>query len=311
MHNVRLPVLLTWLAVGFAQSPPSASEKVPPEIESALRARVSQFYQYEVAGKFRQAEELVAEDSKDFFVGATKPTYTSFEIKSIRYTDGFTKATVNIKVERMVAVPGFLGKPVAMVMPSRWKLEKEQWCWYVDPNDLRTSPFGDTPLPGMASAGAPPGMPAIPGMSGMSVKPGALPSANTPAPASNPAAGVPLAPGTIPGPNTPGLPTMPSMAQIHALVKASKSVVKVKIGGASADQVVLVNRTMAHVTLGVIAPQVSGITAKLDRADLDASQAAILTVHSSGSIQAPEKPVTINVRVEPTKQVIPIQVSFF
>ena len=69
--------------------------------------------------------------------------------------------------DRMVPVEGFMGHPIPSAMPSRWKLEKDQWCWYVDLNDMPQTPFGPRPLPpgGMPQAGAaPPGLPTAPGL---------------------------------------------------------------------------------------------------------------------------------------------------
>ena len=171
MLKVCLPLVL--VSAIFAQNPPEPAGKAPPEVEAALRARVNQFFQYEVEGKFRQAESLVAENDKDFFVAANKPRYKGFHIKEITFSEHFTKATVIVNVDRLVPVPGFEGHPVPGAIPSRWKLENGEWCWYVDPADLRVSPMG-MPLGGMPlpAGGMPPGagparpssLPSIPNM---------------------------------------------------------------------------------------------------------------------------------------------------
>ena len=129
----------------LAQTP----QKAPPEVDAALRARISQFYQLEVDGKFSQALPLVADDTKDMFVGTSKPTYRSFEIQSVMYDDDFKKAEVVVLVTRLMPVEGFLGHPIKTKVPSHWKLENGQWCWYVDPQkDLPASPFGPVRPPG-------------------------------------------------------------------------------------------------------------------------------------------------------------------
>ena len=145
-------------AATFAQTAPATPEKstpqdsppAPPEVDAALRARISQFYQLEVAGKFNQALQLVAEDTKDLFVGSSKPTYQTFEIQLIRYSDDFTKAQVVVLVTRLLPIQGFMGHPIPTRLPSRWKLENGQWCFYADPQkDLPATPFGPLPIPGM------------------------------------------------------------------------------------------------------------------------------------------------------------------
>ena len=133
------------------KAPPQASQQAPPEVDAALRARVTQFYQLEVEGKFNRALQMVAEDTKDLFVGSSKPTYQSFEMHSIQYSGDFTKAEVVVLVNRLLPIQGFMGHPLPTKMLSRWKLENGQWCYYVDPQkDLPATPFGRLAPPGMA-----------------------------------------------------------------------------------------------------------------------------------------------------------------
>src|SRR5271157_170369 len=142
------------------QAPPQASQKAPPEVEAALRARVTEFYKLQVEGKFNQALQLVAEDTKDVFVGSNKPPYLSFEIQSVRYSGDFTTAQVMVIVKVVLPMEGFMGQPLPMKTPSRWKLENGQWCYYEDPKDSHASPFRQLAPPGMPlSSGGPPGSP--------------------------------------------------------------------------------------------------------------------------------------------------------
>jgi hypothetical protein len=127
-------------------------------VDRALRARISEFYQDHVDGKFRQADALVAEDTKDFYFASNKPKYLSFEIQRIDYSDAFTRAKATILCEQYVMMPGFANKPLKVPTPSTWKMVDGQWYWYVDQNALRQTPFG-VMQPG---AGAPSGLPAIP-----------------------------------------------------------------------------------------------------------------------------------------------------
>ena len=74
-------------AVVVAQTKPTdVFEKAPPQIDDALRENVAKFFKAHVDGKFRQAEEVIAEDSKDFFYNMEKQRYFSFEIVRINYS---------------------------------------------------------------------------------------------------------------------------------------------------------------------------------------------------------------------------------
>jgi hypothetical protein len=155
-------VLLSCAACCFAQAPADLFNRPPADVDRALRARISEFYQDHVDGKFRLADALVAEDTKDFFYASNKPKYLSFEIQRIDYSEGFTRAKATILCEQYVMMPGFTDKPLKVPTPSTWKLVDGQWYWYVDQDALRQTPFGPM-QPGPASpGGAPPRLPAIP-----------------------------------------------------------------------------------------------------------------------------------------------------
>jgi hypothetical protein len=138
MHRFSLFLLLA--ATAAAQDNPF--NKPPADVDAALRARIKQFYDYHVKGEFRKADELVAEDTKDYYFNGNKPQYLSYEISRIDYFENFTKAKAVILCEMYMMIPGFIGKPTKMPTPSAWKLENGNWYWYVDQTDLRKSPFG-------------------------------------------------------------------------------------------------------------------------------------------------------------------------
>jgi hypothetical protein len=50
----------------------SSGRSASPEVNQALRARIGEFYQEQVGGKFRHAEALVAEETKDYFYSASQ-----------------------------------------------------------------------------------------------------------------------------------------------------------------------------------------------------------------------------------------------
>jgi hypothetical protein len=142
----RAYLLLLLISAASGQKAPDVSEKAPPKVEAALRARVNQFCKYMVDGKFRLAESLVADESKDYYFNGKKPRYTAFSIKRIEYSDNFTRATVVVSVDKIVPFPGFQGQPITEAVPSRWKLEKGLWCWYTVASNTRALPMA---MPGL------------------------------------------------------------------------------------------------------------------------------------------------------------------
>lgn len=162
---LRLSILALFAAALLAQ-PAKDFDPAPPEVDQALRARVSEFLHYHVTGEFRKAEALVAEDSKDIFYNRNKPRYISCKsFASIHYSDRFTKAYVTaicaipmliqpsdneVQADGQPQVP--TGPPTVPI-PASWKLENGKWCWYLDKSIDRISPFG--PMGGMPAAPAP------------------------------------------------------------------------------------------------------------------------------------------------------------
>lgn len=157
------------LCAGLCLAQPTG--KPPAGVDEALRARIDQFFQLLVDAKFRQAEALVAEDSKDAYYNGQKPTYLSFTIKGIEYSDDFTRAQVATICETMIAIPGFAGQPIKVTVGSTWKLVNGEWFWYVDPDVVRRTPFGImTAGPGRRPPGAPTTIPTDPGFAMGKVK---------------------------------------------------------------------------------------------------------------------------------------------
>lgn len=155
-------ILSAFMAAAQAQQPAELFSKAPPEVDAALRARISGFYQAHVDGKFRQAEVYVAEDTKDFYYTTNKPKYLGFEISQIDYSDNFTKAKATIIVQQIIMMPGFAGRPLKIPIPSYWKIDNGDWCWYVDPESLRRTPFGVRPADADKSAQGGAGAPSLP-----------------------------------------------------------------------------------------------------------------------------------------------------
>jgi len=138
---IRFFCLFPLAAALLAQNPADLFNKPPAEVDKALRDRIAEFYQDHVTGQFRKAEELVAEDTQEYFYNTNKPRYDSFEIARIDYSDNFTRAKATVLCEQAVLMPGFGGK-FKVPTPSTWKLENGKWYWYVDQSTLNDTPFG-------------------------------------------------------------------------------------------------------------------------------------------------------------------------
>jgi len=150
--NLVFGIALAAFLPAFGQDPADLFKKAPPDVEEALRGRISKFYQAQVDGHPRQSEQYVAEDSKDYFFEMRKPRILGFEIRQIDYTDNFTKATVVTLAQMYVKFPGFDKKPLSMPVRTLWKVVNGQWYWYIDPDTLNDTPFGKS-----SSSGPPAG----------------------------------------------------------------------------------------------------------------------------------------------------------
>jgi hypothetical protein len=144
----RTPLLLAaacFLIPGavFAQPPAPAA---PPEVDQALRARVTEFFQDFIDGKFRQAINLVAEDTQDFYFASPKLEMRAFKIDSATYSDDFTKASVHMTVTRILRLraEGFAqDTDVPGPMDTTWKIENGKWVFYDKPKtDGWLTPMG-------------------------------------------------------------------------------------------------------------------------------------------------------------------------
>ena len=160
----RLLAFSLWAGICLAQ--PRAAQKAeasaPAAVDQALRARVNQFYQLQVDGKFRQAEALIAEDTKDYYYSGSKPKYLSFQIMGVAYSEDFTRAKVSVMGEQYVMAPGFTAQPFKFTFPSTWKLEDGQWCWYVDSDTRRMTAVGKGKEPTTTVPAGTGHLPAIP-----------------------------------------------------------------------------------------------------------------------------------------------------
>ena len=151
-----LPLVVICSPLVFPQSPADLFHSAPPQVDQALRERVQKFYQAHVDGKFRLADQYVAEDSKDAFFEAEKTRYKSFQLIKIVYSDNFKRALATVSCDTEMLV-GMQRVPVKIPLTTRWKLENGEWFWYAPPpTEAVDSPFGKM------KPGADTGRPSIP-----------------------------------------------------------------------------------------------------------------------------------------------------
>jgi len=154
-----LVLISAFTAVG--QNSSDLFDKAPPAIDEALRARVDKFYDAFVAGKFKDAYPLVADDSQDAFFGVSKDQFKSFAIIKIQYSDNFTRARV---VTAVKSDWRWMGAVTLRTFPvnSNWKAIDGQWYWYYEQPTMAPSPFSPTglvPIPSGVAPSAPPPIP--------------------------------------------------------------------------------------------------------------------------------------------------------
>ena len=159
--------ILAWLLMGLlAVCPLTANDnpfpKAPAEVEEALRGRVTEFYTHFQQRKYRQAEGLVDEESRDYFYASSKKPILSFELVNMEFGEDFqtVKAFVNV----MVMLPMMGPKPVSFPLTGDWRWIEDNWYIHMEgakPGTIKQGPFGPMRInpEGAARAGAAQGLP--------------------------------------------------------------------------------------------------------------------------------------------------------
>ena len=290
---LRLSTLLVFATVLAAQTAgTSAGPQAPPKVDRALRARVTQFLNYHITGEFRKAEALVAADSKDVYYNRSKPRYMSCQgITSIHYSEHFTKAYVTAMCALPVVIQpsdnelqsdrtALPWTAPTVPLPSMWKLERGKWCWYIDKELDRRSPFGTMPI--------------VP--TGQSIAPGTtLPMINAPGSRSGSAAPAPpegfsatpqgsmTDPGMLAAMRAVQVPvTAASLgkvpdAELHH-VKLDKSSVTLQVGSSVK---VRISNDAADSRQIMLLGQLTGIEAKLESSSIKGGESTVLDVKAT------------------------------
>lgn len=152
MKLAKLRVLwigLACVAICAGQASP------PPATDQALRERIGKFYQAHVDGKYRQAEQYIAEENRDDFYTQAKTKYLSFTESKVDYSDDFTKAVVHTPTEMMWRVAQLGEMKLKKIVESNWKMVDGQWYWYQPAGVGMLVPFGPDGKPVAMKPGPP------------------------------------------------------------------------------------------------------------------------------------------------------------
>lgn len=162
MRPLSVSAILLVSAFGaFSQDPSEWVDKAPPAVDEALRARVDKFYAAFVAGKFKEAYSLVADDSQDKFFELGKDQYKGCEIVKTRYAENFTKASVLTNCKGDWRWGGTVNV-VTFPLNSNWELVDGEWYWHYVRPTRKASPFSPTGFVAVPSDDKSPDPPIVP-----------------------------------------------------------------------------------------------------------------------------------------------------
>jgi hypothetical protein len=117
-------LLLVILAAVVFAAPQEPFRSAPPEEEAALKARINSFYTLFQQGKYRQAENLILEESRDLFYNAPKSRIFGYEIRNVEFGPDLTDAKVLVTVETMTPMSA---QPIKQPLQSDWTRVDGEW----------------------------------------------------------------------------------------------------------------------------------------------------------------------------------------
>jgi hypothetical protein len=260
-----------------------AQEQAPPDVDQELRARVSGFYQnfLETSYSPRKAEAFVAEDTQEFFYNALKQKYQAFQILKVTYSDNFTKAVVVVSAKMETSIGGHT-MVVDWPKDTHWKIENGKWCFYDHPADRPITPMGGANPPSTAAA--------------------------TDA----------LSAGVKPKNSSPEAIRAAGMSVLKQQeMGLDKAAVIFSADQPSSTQVVFTNGADGDITIGLDAPVVRGLKAKLDKTTVPGHGTAVLSLQYDPSdktgpkdVWEPRGNITFRIVAAPFDRIFPVSVQF-
>jgi hypothetical protein len=278
-------------ALAFGQQQPSSTPRgfgelfnqAPPHVDQALRARVQTFYQLHQEKKFRQADKLVHEDSKDIFFEADKTTFRGFKIVGVSYEENYTRARVVIDIDTDFFFPGFGQMQVNRPLTSMWKLDGNEWWWYAlpcDPNVGKDSPFNYM-FKGCKGSGP----------------------EETPAPPPDPKSTVLGAPMSMQD-------FQRALSELKSKVQVDKNQVVFPSHEAAEAEIVVSNGWDQPVHLSIDVPELPGLTLTVEKPVLEAGQKTRVRIVSKPETRGAKPAVRAQLTAEEISKVIPIEITF-
>lgn len=272
--------LLAWIVLSPLSSPAQDAtalfRKASPDVEAALRKNAGTFFEMQVSKKFGSSVKYVAEDSLDTYIGSEKDSCFSIEIMSITYNDSFDDAVVSILCERGMATPVGGGR-VTMPSTTYWKIENGEWKWYTPKTEGRTGD-GDyvmTPF-------------------------GPVPS-KTPD----------MAEGAKAERKEGQLTPQTTVEQLRSPLKTNPKKVILRADKASTAVAEVYNSFPGLLKVSVSWVGLKGLTATLDRDELNTGESAKVTIsYEPQGIQPPPKAHAVWIETNPMRSATPVWIEF-
>jgi hypothetical protein len=280
MKFLKLSMLPFLGLLAFGQDA-TTSETVPPEVDQALRARVTQFYSANISGKWSDAFQVVADDMKDAYLAASKDTYDKCETVKITYADTFTKAVVRENCHGEYRWHNS-HIPATIPLTSTWKVVDGQWYWYwTKPTEMMT-PWGLSKIT--------PEAPRAPGSSTVNTKVETV------------------------------LKDPGSMAKtILSQIKIDKKEITLSGYETSRDEVHISNTMPGTISVKISCPPLPGFHVKQANSDVGPNETSTIVFEYDAEeakkicgecSKLPKPRLTAAIRIEPTAQYFPVKITF-
>jgi hypothetical protein len=139
MYRIAFLAMLGTVACGENPAPPPPKPPAPRGKNGLTPG--AEFLKLFTKHEYRKAEGWIAEESKDYYYGGTKPDVRKFEVLGVEFSDNFTHAKAMVRCTEPVVVAGFPPGDMTVNIPTLWKLENGNWYLYEDPDKV-SNPSG-------------------------------------------------------------------------------------------------------------------------------------------------------------------------